>query len=64
MSEITKCYNLAETSRLMGVKVRTLRKWIHDGKLKAIKYGDGRRWYISANEIQRVTVVKNGMSEE
>lgn len=49
-----KNYNVRETSKILGLTVRTVRQWIHDGKLIAKKYGGGKMWYISQREIERV----------
>lgn len=47
-------YNIVQTSRLLGIKVRTVRDWISKGKLRAQKYEGSNRWYISESEINRV----------
>ena len=49
-----KMYNTFETAKLLGMKVRTIRAWIHDGKIKATKYADGGQWYVSESEIKRI----------
>jgi excisionase family DNA binding protein len=48
-------YNIRHASTLLGVKVRTIREWIKNGKLNAIKYPASNRWYIPASEIDRLT---------
>lgn len=48
-----KYYNLNETAEILGVKVSTLRLWIKDNSLKAQKYDNKKRWYISQSEIER-----------
>lgn len=48
-------YNIRQTSNLLGIKVRTAREWIRNGKLKAIKYGASNRWFIPEEEIKRIT---------
>lgn len=40
----------------LGVKVRTIRAWISDGKLKAIKCGN--HWLIGIDEIKRFSEEK------
>ena len=50
-----KYYNIRQASNLLGIKVRTVREWIRNGKLKAIKYGESNRWFISEEEIKRIT---------
>lgn len=54
MRENEKFYNLRKTSELLGIKVRTLRDWIVKGKIVAIKYPNGRKWFVSENEIERL----------
>ena len=53
-STIEKRYSIKEASTVLGVKVRTVREWIHDGKLKAKKYDCSNRWFISESEIIRL----------
>lgn len=52
-----KNYNIVKTAELLGIKVRTVRQWIRDGKLKAVKYDVSNRWFIPESEIARL---KNG----
>ena len=47
-------YSLSDASGKLGIKVRTARQWLRDGKLKAVKYPASNRWFISAEEIKRV----------
>lgn len=49
-----KGYNVIETAELLGIKIRTVREWIHNGKIKAQKLGDSRRWVILESEIRRL----------
>lgn len=49
-----KDYNIRQAAELLGIKVRTVRQWIADGKIRAKKYSFSRRWFISADEIMRV----------
>lgn len=42
------------TAELLGIKTRTARLWVHEGKLSAIKYPGSQRWYVTAEEIERV----------
>lgn len=50
-------YNVRQAANQLGIKVRTVRQWITDKKLKAHKYGISNRWFISESEIRRI---KNG----
>ena len=55
MSEIYENrYSLRQASNLLGVKVRTLREWIRNGKIEAQKYEVSNRWFISQSEIDRI----------
>ena len=46
-----KLYSLRQACDKLGITVRTLRQWVHDGKIKAFKYPDGRRWFITQETI-------------
>lgn len=48
-----KHYNLRDTAEILGIKIRTARAWVHDGKLNAVKYGDSNRLYVPESEIIR-----------
>lgn len=48
-------YSIRQASVLLGIKVRTVREWIRNGKLKAMKDAHSRRWSISEAEIKRLT---------
>lgn len=50
-----KMYNVRQTSNLLGIKVRTVREWIRNGKLKAGKYDVSNRWFVPESEIERLT---------
>lgn len=54
MNEVERYYNLNEASVLLGIKVRTAREWVHNGKMRAVKYPNGRPWYVSESEIRRI----------
>ena len=55
MNSKEKMYNVRQASNLLGIKVRTVREWIRNGKLKADKYTVSNRWFISESEIERLT---------
>lgn len=55
MNEYDNRYSLRQASNILGVKVRTLREWIRNGKIKAQKYEISNRWFITQSEIDRVT---------
>ena len=52
--QVERFYNLNEVSALLGIKVRTAREWVHNGKLNAVKYPDSKLWFVSESEIRRV----------
>ncbi len=52
--DIERYYNLKETSALLGIKVRTAREWVHNGKMKAVQYAHGKSWYVAESEIRRI----------
>lgn len=47
-------YSISQASKLLGIKIRTVREWIKKGKLNATKYEASNRWFISESEIKRV----------
>ena len=40
-----------ETAEVIKVKESTVRTWIRDGKLRAIKFG--REWRVSVKDLER-----------
>ena len=53
-----KGYNLNEVASLLGLKVRTVRQWIKDGKIKAHKIPNSSRWIVLESEIKRLQCVE------
>lgn len=51
---MSQMYSLRSAAELLGIKTRTARLWVHEGKLSAIKYPGGQRWYVTQEEIERV----------
>jgi excisionase family DNA binding protein len=51
---MSQMYSLRSAAELLGVKTRTARLWVHNGKLSAIKYPGSQRWYVTAEEIERI----------
>lgn len=49
-----KNFDLLETSKILGVKVRTIREWVKSGFIVAKKYDGKHKWYISETEIERI----------
>ncbi len=48
-------YNLDEAAKILGVKVRTLRGWIKEGRVVSFKIANGRRKFITREELLIVT---------
>lgn len=49
-----KGYNLKEVADCLGMKVRTMRQWVHDGKMKATKPAGGKQWMVLESEVRRL----------
>ena len=47
-------YTVDEASKVLKLKVRTVREMIHDGRIKAFKYPGGKAWMIPEAEIKRL----------
>ena len=45
-------YSLTEAADKVDVHVNTIRRWIKEGKIKAVKMG--KNWKISEDELERV----------
>lgn len=45
-------YRIAEVAKILGFKERTVRQWIADGKIKAVKIMS--EWRIPEEEIERL----------
>lgn len=54
MAEMEKAYDLAQAAKMLGMKMRTVRQWVIDGKIKATKITGGRKWVITESEIKRL----------
>lgn len=54
-----RVYNVVDTAQLLGIKTRTVREWIHTGRIAARKLAGTRRWIIAEAEIERM---RNGNS--
>lgn len=44
--------NIKEAAEICGVKVRTIRQWIRDGKIKAKKADNEWYWIIPKSELE------------
>ena len=49
-----KGYNTIEAVALLGIKYRTMRKYLKDGTVKGKKIAGTRRWVIMESEIKRL----------
>lgn len=49
-----KGYNLKEVAAALGLKVRTVRQWVHEGKITANKIPGSRRWIVMESEVRRL----------
>lgn len=49
-----KGYNLREVSELLGIKLRTVREWVRNGKIHANKITGTNRWIVMESEIRRL----------
>lgn len=49
-----KAYKISEAAAIIGIKYRTIRQWIHDGKIKAFRYPNSRNLFIAESEINRL----------
>ena len=47
-------YTLKDVAKVTGLKVRTVRQWVHDGKLRAVKPKGAKQWVVSESEIRRL----------
>ena len=47
-------YNLKQVSELLGIKLRTVREWVRNGKIHANKITGTNRWIVMESEIRRL----------
>ena len=47
-------YDIRQVANRLGVRTRTVREWIRQGKLKGFKYGISNKWFVSAEELDRI----------
>jgi len=57
---MAQMYSLRHAAELLGVKTRTMRAWVHNGKIEAVKYPGSERWYVTEDEINRVRGERDG----
>lgn len=53
-------YTLTDVAKIMGVRIRTVYQWIHDGRIQTepLIGGDKRRLYVSEKELNRLIARK------
>lgn len=51
--EDSKLFTVTQFSKLSGIPASTIRKWCAAGTIKAKRIGE-RKWYITAQEVQRI----------
>lgn len=56
---MAQMYSLRSAAELLGIKTRTARLWVHNGKLNAMKYPGSERWYVTQEEIERIRGIKD-----
>lgn len=49
-----KGYDLAQVAECLCVKVRTVRQWVHDGKIKAHKHEGTKKYVVLESEVRRL----------
>ena len=54
MAEIERSFNINQSAQLLGLKPRTVRNWISEGRIKAKKLEGSNRWIIMESEIRRL----------
>lgn len=47
---MTRYVSIREASAILGIKVRTVREWIKQGKLTAEKDAVSKRWKVQVSE--------------
>ena len=47
-----KYFTLNDTAKILGIKPRTLRAWVRNGKMPSHKYPGTNRYYFTKEEIE------------
>ena len=42
-----------QAAEYIGIKVRTLRQWVRDGKIKVVRLENDNRLYFDASDVER-----------
>lgn len=56
--EMEKGYSLNNVAEMLGIRVRTVRQWVKEGKIKAHKIPGTNRWMVLESEVKRLQCVK------
>ena len=59
-----RAYSIKDTARFLGVSMRTIRKWISEGKVHAHQIEGTKRWLVTATEIRRLRGEKRNADED
>lgn len=49
-------FTVGEAAQRLGLKVRTVRQWLRDGKIKSVRTENGWNVRIPESELSRLTV--------
>lgn len=58
MEQEVKLITIRQAAKILNRRVRTVRDWIHKGKIDAVKGINGYRWYVFLDEIERLVEEK------
>lgn len=54
-----KTYTTTQVAKIMGVHLKTVQKWITDGKLPATQLAPRHKWIIRETDIPTFKRIKN-----
>lgn len=54
MEQEVKLITIRQAAKILNMRVRTIRDWIHRGKIDAVKSINGYRWYVFLDEIEHL----------
>lgn len=61
MNENEKLYQVREVADLFAVTSATVRVWINEGQLRAIKIGKGHYWRVPASAVEELATSRWGI---
>lgn len=53
MEVLKDYYTIRQATEILPYKIRTIRQWISDKKIKAVKFYNSNLWLIPKEEIER-----------